>query len=214
MFKPALSNPRTSDPVSVRYLRLRLHLQCRTNQDIECFSQILLISILIATDYSDGIDALNDAASQEDLPRGVDGFVDPLRNGISALELPIFVFKDDTRGYFPLFCAKMRDPILKRDLGFLFRCWLHGEHGQSKSRRREDLEKIGLREDHVVEHHPQTNMVPDVRFQARDTVASEDEPDLQGAETAPERDLPVAVIGHETGVREIVAKIGRRDGEG
>lgn len=87
----------------MRQLRPNPHLQCHTNQDIERFPQMLLISVLISTDYSDGVDALDDATGQENLPRRVDGFVDPPRHGISALELPIFVFKDDTRGCFPLF---------------------------------------------------------------------------------------------------------------
>lgn len=95
----------------------------------------------------------------------------------------------------------MRDPVLKRSIGFLSRCYrLNSEHSQRKGRRREYLEKIWPREDQVMEYHSETDMVPDVRFQARDTVAPEHKPNLQGAETTPERDLPVAVISHETEV--------------
>ena len=57
-----------------------------------------------------------------------------------------------------------------------------------------------------MEHVPELDMIPDMRFQARDAVGAKHKPDLQGTEAAAERDLPVTVVGHETGVGEIVAE--------
>ena len=64
-------------------------------------------------------------------------------------------------------------------------------------------------------------MLPDHCLQARDAVGAEHEPDLEGAEAAAQRDLPVAVVGDGAGAaggggREGggVLEVGRGDGEG
>ena len=51
-------------------------------------------------------------------------------------------------------------------------------------------------------------------FQAGDAVRTQDEPYFQSSETATEGDLPIPIIGHETGGGEVVAEIRRRDREG
>lgn len=65
-----------------------------------------------------------------------------------------------------------------------------------------------------MELRAQMDVVADMGFQAVDAVGAQDEPDLEGAEAAAEGDLPVAVVGDEAGVGEVVAEVGGGDGEG
>jgi len=53
----------------------------------------------------------------------------------------------------------------------------------------------------------ESDMVADVGFEALNAVGTHDEPNLEGAETAAERNLPVAVVCHEAGVGELVAEV-------
>ena len=65
-----------------------------------------------------------------------------------------------------------------------------------------------------MEHGAQFEVVPDVGLQAGGAVRPQDDPDFQSAETAAERDLPVAVIGYQARGGEIVTEVGWSDGEG
>ena len=56
-------------------------------------------------------------------------------------------------------------------------------------------------------------MSPDVPLQSIDAVRAHHEPDLQRSKAPSERDLPVAVIGHEAAVGEGIAEVGRGDAE-
>lgn len=49
--------------------------------------------------------------------------------------------------------------------------------------------------------------VADVGLQSRHAISAHDEPNLQRTKAATERDLPVTVVGDETGVGVGVAKV-------
>lgn len=49
--------------------------------------------------------------------------------------------------------------------------------------------------------------IADVGLQSRHAIGAHDEPDLQRAKAATERDLPVTVVGDETGVRVGIAEV-------
>ena len=57
-------------------------------------------------------------------------------------------------------------------------------------------------------------MVGEVGAHALHAVGADDEPDLEAAEAPAQRDLPVAVVGHEAALAVGVAQVGGRDGEG
>jgi len=57
-------------------------------------------------------------------------------------------------------------------------------------------------------------MISYMCLQPLNTISSKHEPDLQGAETSPEGDLPVAVVRDEPGGGEVVTEEGGCDGEG
>ena len=57
-------------------------------------------------------------------------------------------------------------------------------------------------------------MLPDVRAQPLGAVPAQDEPELQRAEPAPERDLPVAEVDDGAGVGRGVAQVLRKDRQG
>ena len=65
-----------------------------------------------------------------------------------------------------------------------------------------------------MEQLPQLDVLADVRLEAGDAVGAEHEPDLEGAEAAPQGDLPVAVVGDEAGLGVVVAEVGGGDREG
>jgi len=65
-----------------------------------------------------------------------------------------------------------------------------------------------------VEELAELDVLADVGSETGGAVGAEDEPDLQGAEAPAEGDLPVAVVGDEAGGGEVVAQVGRGDGEG
>lgn len=56
--------------------------------------------------------------------------------------------------------------------------------------------------------------VADMGLQTRHAVGAHDEPDLQRAEAATKRDLPVAIVGDEARVRVRISEVGGSYGEG
>ena len=49
-----------------------------------------------------------------------------------------------------------------------------------------------------MKHLPKLDVVANIRFDPRNTVGTQDEPNLQGAEPAAQRDLPVTVVRDNT----------------
>ena len=65
-----------------------------------------------------------------------------------------------------------------------------------------------------MEQSSKADVITDVCLQSRYAIGAKNEPDLQRAEAATERNLPVSVVGDEAGIREFVAQVGWGDGEG
>lgn len=90
---------------------------------------------------------------------------------------------------------------------------LDTERKEAKPRFREDGVQVRARGNLGLELLGQHDAVADVGLQARYAVGAHDEPQLQRAESAAQRDLPVAVVGDEVAIAELVAQVGRLDAQ-
>ncbi len=81
-------------------------------------------------------------------------------------------------------------------------------------RRREGEFEIGMGLNPAGELLGQCDMAADVVLQSFPAVVAQDEPELEAAEAAAERNLPVAVIDHSARLGRPVAQIFRQNGQG
>lgn len=90
----------------------------------------------------------------------------------------------------------------------------HAKRQQREPRFRKHGEQVRPRAQFAVERRAEVHAALDMRAQTAHAVAAQDEPQLEGAEAAAERDLPVAVVGDEVRVGELVAQVRGLDAEG
>lgn len=85
---------------------------------------------------------------------------------------------------------------------------------QPEARLGEDGEEVRPGLDLGLQGLAQLDAVADVSLEALDAEAPEHEPQLEGAEAAAQGDLPVAVVGDELVVAELVPQVGGLDAQG
>lgn len=164
---------------------LREDLLCGLDEDLEMLSHVPLFYKRCRGVMPDRVDASNHSTGEEYLALSKDELVRLLRQRILLLQ---------GRGRALSASASASAPALEL------------EHRQGEARARDDLEQVGAALQQAREGLGEADVLPDVGLQAPDAVRAHDEPDLEAAEAPPERDLPVAVVGHEPRVRVAVAQ--------
>ena len=161
----------------------------RLDQDVKRLPQMLLVRLRTPAHHPNDIPPAHHAARQHDLPPRINHLIDILRDRVPENLL-----------------VDPRAPV-------------HGPRPHPQDRHRERRPADDREQVRAVAHPrgellAEPDVVREVGAHALHAVGADDEPDLQAAEAPAERDLPVAVVGHEAALAVHVAQVGGRDGEG
>lgn len=175
------------------------------DENVKRAAHVLLVRGRVGAHHADGVDPGDDGRGEEDLSPGVDELVDFLGQSVGCLvdlghgRLLRFV-RTHAVGVGGSVDDGLRIP--------------HAQHRQGKCRLGDNLKEIGPLADQAREDAANLDGPADVRLHPLQTVAAHDEPDLESAEAATQRDLPVPVVGDDALVGVRIAQVSRDDVQG